>query len=160
MAGGKTGSGSQGILKRLRATGYGEFSDGQLRTLQRRVLVWRTRIILQLVYKTEQQTTESMAFVAWSATEVSSQKCLDQLPGQGRSDNLSSQTKDIHVVVFDALAGGENILDKPCTHTENFVRSDGRTHAASADRDSTLNLPSNYSSRQWDDEFRVVICGV
>lgn len=38
------------MLKRLQATGYGEFSDGQLRTLQRRVRVWRMRIVQQLVY--------------------------------------------------------------------------------------------------------------
>jgi hypothetical protein len=40
------------ILKRLQGTGYGEFSDGQLRTLQRRVRVWRMRIVQQLVYGT------------------------------------------------------------------------------------------------------------
>ena len=38
------------MLKRLQATGYGNFSDGQLRTLQRRVRVWRTRIARELVY--------------------------------------------------------------------------------------------------------------
>jgi hypothetical protein len=41
------------MLKRLQATGYGEFSDGQLRTLQRRVRVWRMRIVQQLVYGTQ-----------------------------------------------------------------------------------------------------------
>lgn len=40
------------MLKRLQATGYGEFSDGQLRTLQRRVRLWRMRIVRQLVYGT------------------------------------------------------------------------------------------------------------
>ena len=38
------------MLKRLQASGYGEFTDGQLRTLQRRVRVWRMRIVQQLVY--------------------------------------------------------------------------------------------------------------
>ena len=38
------------MLKRLQASGYGEFPDGQLRTLQRRVRVWRMRIVQQLVY--------------------------------------------------------------------------------------------------------------
>ena len=38
------------MLKRLQASGYGEFPDGQLRTLQRRVRVWRVRIVQQLVY--------------------------------------------------------------------------------------------------------------
>jgi hypothetical protein len=41
------------MLKRLQASGYGEFPDGKLRTLQRRVRVWRMRrmrIVHQLVY--------------------------------------------------------------------------------------------------------------
>jgi hypothetical protein len=42
------------MLKRLQASGYGEFSDGQLRTLQRRVRMWRMRIVQQLVYGTDQ----------------------------------------------------------------------------------------------------------
>jgi hypothetical protein len=41
------------MLKRLQETGYGEFPDGQLRTLQRRVKVWRTRIARELVYGPE-----------------------------------------------------------------------------------------------------------
>lgn len=38
------------MLQRLQTTGYGEFSDGHLRTLQRRVRVWRTNIAKELVY--------------------------------------------------------------------------------------------------------------
>lgn len=38
------------MLKRLQATSYGSFSAGQLRTLQRRVRVWRMRIARELVY--------------------------------------------------------------------------------------------------------------
>jgi hypothetical protein len=38
------------MLKRLQASGYGVFPDGQLRTLQRRVRIWRTRMVQQLVY--------------------------------------------------------------------------------------------------------------
>jgi hypothetical protein len=38
------------MLKRLQTSGYGEFPDGQLRTLQRRVRLWRKRIVQQLVY--------------------------------------------------------------------------------------------------------------
>jgi len=41
------------LLKRLQAAHYGEFPDGQLRTLQRRVRVWRARIVQQLVYGTD-----------------------------------------------------------------------------------------------------------
>ena len=38
------------MLKRLQATGYGDFPDRLLRTLQRRVRTWRMRIVQQLVY--------------------------------------------------------------------------------------------------------------
>jgi hypothetical protein len=49
---------AKAMLKRLQATSYGEFPDGQLRTLQRRVQVWRKQIVLQLVYGAEPQTAE------------------------------------------------------------------------------------------------------
>ncbi len=38
------------ILKRLQASGHGEFPETQLRTLQRRVRVWRMQVVKQLVY--------------------------------------------------------------------------------------------------------------
>jgi hypothetical protein len=38
------------MLKRLQSSGYGNYGDGQLRTLQRRVRVWRTRIARELVF--------------------------------------------------------------------------------------------------------------
>jgi hypothetical protein len=47
------------MLKRLQASGYGEFPDGQLRTLQRRVRLWRVRIVRQLVYGTDQTATNN-----------------------------------------------------------------------------------------------------
>ena len=42
------------MLKRLQASGYGEYPDSQLRTLQRRVRLWRMRIVRQLVYGTDE----------------------------------------------------------------------------------------------------------
>jgi hypothetical protein len=41
------------MLKRLQASGYGDYPDKLLRTLQRRVRTWRMRIVQQLVYGTE-----------------------------------------------------------------------------------------------------------
>jgi hypothetical protein len=49
---------AKSLLQRLQSSGYGEFPDGQLRTLQRRVQVWRQRIVQQLVYGAEQQKTD------------------------------------------------------------------------------------------------------
>src|SRR5664280_1948686 len=50
---------AKSMLKRLQASGFGEFPDGQLRTLQRRVRVWRKQIVQQLVYGVELQSTQS-----------------------------------------------------------------------------------------------------
>jgi len=47
------------MLKRLQASGYGEFPDGQLRTLQRRVRLWRMRMVQQLVYGDDQNRLDS-----------------------------------------------------------------------------------------------------
>jgi hypothetical protein len=46
------------MFKQLQASGFGEFPDGQLRTLQRRVRVWRKQIVQQLVYGSEPQSTQ------------------------------------------------------------------------------------------------------
>jgi hypothetical protein len=41
---------AKAMLKKLQASGYGEFPDSPLRTLQRTVRLWRMRIVQQLVY--------------------------------------------------------------------------------------------------------------
>ena len=43
------------LLKRLQASEYGAYPDNQLRTLQRRVRIWRMRIARELVYGKEHQ---------------------------------------------------------------------------------------------------------
>jgi hypothetical protein len=53
------------MLKRLQASGYGEFPNGQLRTLQRRVRVWRMRIVQQLVYGHTEQEPKSGTTASW-----------------------------------------------------------------------------------------------
>ena len=57
---------AKAMLKKLQASGYGEFPDGQLRTLQRRVRVWRMQIVRRLVYG----TYEAGAFDADSTAAV------------------------------------------------------------------------------------------
>jgi hypothetical protein len=61
------------MLKRLQASGYGNYSDGQLRTLQRRVREWRTRMARDLIYDQDSVEVETGAgeegsvFLAWFA---------------------------------------------------------------------------------------------
>ena len=61
------------------------------------------------------------------------QESLDQFQGERRSDHLSAETKNVHVIIVDARMGRENIMDKPGTHTGYFVRGDSRSNAAAAD---------------------------
>jgi hypothetical protein len=51
-------------------------------------------------------------------------------------------------------------MDKPGTHTGNFVRGDSRSNAAAAERNAPLNLPRGDGLGQGDDEVWVVIPGV
>jgi hypothetical protein len=44
------------MVKRLQSTGYGDFRDDQLRTLQRRVRGWRSGIARELVFGRESAT--------------------------------------------------------------------------------------------------------
>src|SRR5271156_4752253 len=98
--------------------------------------------------------------VAWGAAEVRGQKGFDQFPGQRRTDYLSTQAEDIHPVIFDALMGGENIMDERGTHTTDFVRGDGRTHAAATQRHSSFQLSRGEDFGQTDDEVWVVVSAV
>jgi hypothetical protein len=100
------------------------------------------------------------ALVAWSAAEVSGQKGLDQFPGERRPDHSLTQAKNVHIVIFDALVGGENIMDKPGTHPGNFVRGDGCSDTAAADGHSTVHFSRGNGPGKGNDEVRVVVFGV
>jgi hypothetical protein len=97
------------------------------------------------------------ALVAWSAAEVSGQKGLDQFPGERRPDHSLTQAKNVHIVIFDALVGGENIMDKPGTHPGNFVRGDGCSDTAAADGHSTVHFSRGNGPGKGNDEVRVVV---
>jgi len=100
------------------------------------------------------------ASVSLGPAEASGQKSFDQLQGERRSDHLSAETKDIHVVVFDALTGKKVIMDLSGAHPRNLVRGDGGTNAAAAQRHAALDFARGDGPGQGDDEVRVVILGV
>jgi hypothetical protein len=97
------------------------------------------------------------ASVTCGAAEVRLQKDSNQFQGEGGSNHLSTQAENVHVVVFDALMGGEDVVDKPSAHTRNFVCSDGRANTAVAKRHAALHFRRGNSPVQWDDEVGVVI---
>jgi len=95
--------------------------------------------------------------VTLGAAEVRPQKKSNQFQREGRSNHLSTQAKYVHVVVFDALMGGKDVVDKPGAHTGNLVCGDGRTNTAAAERHAALDFRCGNSPGQWDDEVGVVI---
>ena len=98
--------------------------------------------------------------MACRTAEVCGQEGLHQLPGERRTDDLSSQAKNIHIVVFHALASREDIMDEPGAHSGNLVGGNGCAHSTATQSDTALNVSRGNSLGKWDDEVRIVICGV
>jgi hypothetical protein len=94
------------------------------------------------------------------AAEPSFEKCLDQLPRQRGPDHFSTQTKNIHVVVFNALVGGEHIVDESSSRARNFVRCNGCAHSASAERHPAFHLPGCDGPGERNHEVGEVVSGV
>ena len=92
--------------------------------------------------------------------EASGQKNLDQLQGERRPDHLCTETKDVHVIVFDALTGRKDIMDEFGTHAGNLVRSDGGSNAATAERYAALDFACGDGPDQGNHEVRIVIFGI
>jgi hypothetical protein len=94
------------------------------------------------------------------AAEAGGKKSLNELQRERRSDHLSAETKDIHVVVFDALTGRKHVMDQSGAHPRDLIRGDRGANAAAAQRHPALDLARRDSPRQGDDEIRVVISRV
>ncbi len=75
------------------------------------------------------------------------------------SDHFCPEAADIHIVIFDALAGAELVVDKPGTDAGDLVGRDGHSHAARADRDPAFHLTCRDRPGQGDDEVRVIVSG-
>jgi hypothetical protein len=91
------------------------------------------------------------------SAEAGGKKSLDELQRERRSDHLSAETKDIHVVVFDALTGRKHVMDQSGADPRDLIRGDRGSDAAAAQRHASLDLARRDSPRQGDDEIRVVI---
>ena len=61
--------------------------------------------------------------MAICATEPGPKKIEFAIPGDGDTRGAASNTKNIHVVIFDSLAGSESVVAEGGSHTGYFVRS-------------------------------------
>ena len=98
---------------------------------------------------------------AWLGDEVCSQKGPDQLPGKSRSDHIFCiHANDIHIVMLNGIVGKKNIMDQPSSRTGDLVRGDGRSHPATTEHRSAINLSRSDGTGQRDDEIGVVVVRV
>jgi hypothetical protein len=99
------------------------------------------------------------ALVALRAAEASFQKRLDQFPRKRGPDHLSTQRKDIHVVVFNSLMGGEYVVNKSGSYTGNLIGAYGCAHSTAAKRYSAIHLASGHGVGKRDHVIGVIVSG-
>jgi hypothetical protein len=98
--------------------------------------------------------------VTLGITEMGTQKSFNQLPCKRGANYLSSEAEDIHVVIFDALVGGEHVVNQSCSNAWDFVCCDRRTDAAPAERDSALYISASDGLCERNDEIGIIVCGI
>ena len=91
--------------------------------------------------------------------EFGRQENLDQIPGYGRSYPPAAHTNNVHLVVLDTLPGREAVVDQTGTDARNFVGTNRRAHATTADRDAAFYFPAGYRLSQRNDEVGIVVAG-
>jgi hypothetical protein len=99
------------------------------------------------------------ALVALRAAEASFQKRLDQFPRKRGPDHLSTQRKDIHVVVFNSLMGGEYVVNKSGSYAGNLIGAYGCAHSTAAKRYSAIHLASGHGVGKRDHVIGVIVSG-
>jgi len=87
------------------------------------------------------------------------QKRPDEIPGNGGAHRPAAHTNDVHVVVFDALLGGEVVVDQCRADSRNFVGADTRSYAAAANRHAAFHFPRHHGFRKRDNEIGIIVAG-
>src|SRR5215831_20424359 len=90
-------------------------------------------------------------------TEPGRQEGLDEIPSYGRSDGPAAHTNNVHVVVLDALPGGEVVVDQTGADTRGFVGTDRGAHAATANRDTAFYILAGNRLSQRNDKVGIVV---
>ena len=95
--------------------------------------------------------------MSFRAAETGCEECLDELPGQRRSQRPPAETKDVHIVVFHSLPGGKNLMDQCRPNAANLVRRHARPHAAAADGDSSLDVFFGHGASERQHEIGIIV---
>jgi hypothetical protein len=72
-------------------------------------------------------------------------------------DGPTVRANDVHVIVLDPLPSREVIVNQPGADAWDLVSTNGRAHAAAADRDNTFYRPPGGGSRERNDEIRIIV---
>src|SRR5262245_60699156 len=117
-----------------------------------RIVLMASRVVSSVVMKSP------FAFLRFScfecrdladATEVSlsiaifgREKCLHQVPGDGRAHCAAAHTKNVHMIVFHALPGRKMVVNQRCAGAWNLISANGSTHPAPTNGDASLDFAS------------------
>src|SRR5215510_9319889 len=92
--------------------------------------------------------------MAVSLAELSRKKSLDQIPSGFWTNDATTQTEDVHVVILDSLSSGKMIQYQSSSRTVNFVCGDRRSYTTSTNRYSTIQLTCCNRPCKWDYKVR------
>src|SRR5215813_6331775 len=95
--------------------------------------------------------------MAFSLAEVSLQKRLDQIPRGFWTNNATTQTEDVHVVILDSLSSGKMVHYQSRSCTVNFVCSDRRSHTTTTNRYSAIQLTCCNRPCKRDYKIRIIV---
>ena len=98
--------------------------------------------------------------MALGLAEFSSQKCLDQVPGEFCPNDAATQANDVHVIVFDALPRREMIFDQGRANARNLIGADRGANPAAANRYAAHYFSFGNRAGEGDHEIRIVILRV
>lgn len=98
--------------------------------------------------------------MAGGAAKLSFEESLDEFPGEFRAFDAATETEDIHVVVFNALARGEIIFNETGAGAFNFIGADGRADAAAAYGDAAFHFAVGNGAGEGNNEVRIIVGGI
>ena len=82
---------------------------------------------------------------------------LDQIPSHGGTNGAAAHAEDIHVIILNALLGGEVIMDEAGADALGFIGADRGPHPTATDGDASLHLTSHDGEGHRSDIVGIII---